>query len=117
VKAGDRRWVTLSGVTGSPDGSGVDEIVQQLDREIWAFISVKQRYPILMKTAAEMERLRARQDIRPRSNSAAIQLMRDSFDMLVIDLYSVRESTIKERIARPVEAVSRSSFANSVDGS
>jgi hypothetical protein len=68
-----------------------DAIVEELDTAIFAFLLVKQRYPILMETAAEMERLRSRPDIRRTSNDAAIQIMRDSFDMLVIDLYSVRE--------------------------
>ncbi len=71
-----------------------DPIVAKLDRAIFAFLLVKRRYPLLIETAAEMERLRKRSDVRPRSNDAAIQIMRDSFDMLVIDLYSIRESML-----------------------
>jgi hypothetical protein len=68
-----------------------DPIVEELDAAIFAFLLVKRRYPVLMETAAEMDRLRTRRDIRRTANGAAIQIMRDSFDMLVIDLYSVRE--------------------------
>lgn len=68
-----------------------DPVVEELDTAIFAFLLVKQRYPILMATAVEMDRLRKRLDIRRTANSAAIQIMRDSFDMLVIDLHSVRE--------------------------
>ncbi len=73
-----------------------DPIVKELDRAIFAFLLVKRRYPVLLGTAAAMEQLRKRRDIRPVPNHAAIQLMRDSFDMLVIDLYSIRESLTKD---------------------
>jgi hypothetical protein len=78
-------------VSATTDQSAEDPIVEELETAIFAFLLVKQRYPILMATAAEMDRLRGRSDIRKTANGAAIQIMRDSFDMLVIDLYSVRE--------------------------
>ena len=78
-------------MTATTDTSIGDPVVDELDTALFAFLLVKQRYPILMATAAEMDRLRGRSDIRRTANDAAIQIMRDSFDMLVIDLYSVRE--------------------------
>lgn len=74
----------------------VDPVVEALDRAIFAFLLVKRRYPILMETSALMEQLRQRSDIRPHPNGAAIQIMRDSFDMLVIDLWSIRESLTRD---------------------
>lgn len=68
-----------------------DPVVEELDTAIFAFLLVKQRYPILVATATEIDRLRSRSDVRGAGNRAANQIMRDSFDMLVIDLYSVRE--------------------------
>jgi len=73
-----------------------DPLVDELDLVIFFFAEVKQRYPILMKTAAEMEQLRKHGDVRPTPNLAAIQVMRDCFDMLVIDLYSIRERLTKK---------------------
>ncbi len=80
-------------MSGAP--SHTVAIVAKLDQAIYAFLIVKRRYPLLMETSAEMECLRKRPDVRPRSNDAAIQIMRDSFDMLVIDLYSIRESMLQ----------------------
>jgi hypothetical protein len=74
-----------------------DPLVTALERAIHAFLRVKRRYPILVATSKEMERLKKRSDVRPLSHDALIQIMRDSFDMLVIDLYSIRESLTAKR--------------------
>ena len=69
-----------------------DPIVQKLEDAIWAFLLVKSRYPVLTATARAVDALRARADLRDRSpNGLIFQILRDSFDMLVIDLYSIRE--------------------------
>jgi hypothetical protein len=65
-----------------------EPVVRELERAIRAFMFVRRRYPLLVATAAEMKRLRRRPDIRRAANDAVIQILRDSFDMLVIDLYS-----------------------------
>jgi hypothetical protein len=70
-----------------------DPIVQKLEEAIWAFLQVKNRYPVLMTAAAEVDALRTRPDLRDRhANAHVVQILRDSFDMLVIDLYSIREA-------------------------
>jgi len=71
-----------------------DPILTALESAIWAFIRVRRRYPLLMDTAAELERVRARFK-NEFHNDGLIQIMRDSFDMLVIDLFSIRESLVE----------------------
>lgn len=74
-----------------------DELVLALTRAISAFLRVKRRYPLLLETSNEIERLRKRRDVVPIAHDAMVQIMRDSFDMLVIDLYSIRESLVRDR--------------------
>jgi hypothetical protein len=70
-----------------------DPIVQKLEEAIWAFLQVKNRHPVLMTAAAEVDVLRTRPDLCNRhANAHVVQILRDSFDMLVIDLYSIREA-------------------------
>jgi hypothetical protein len=66
------------------------EILDLLEDATWAFALVSRRYPLLMQTASEVEGLEQRFPERVQ-NEGLIQLFRDSFDMLVIDLYSIRE--------------------------
>ena len=69
-------------------------ILDALENAVWAFTSVRRRYPLLVDTAAELERLKER--FRPQTyNDGLMQVMRDSFDMLVIDLFSIRESLVE----------------------
>jgi hypothetical protein len=81
---------------GPTESDSSDTLVEELRLAIFFFAEVRQRYPLLRTTAAEMERLRKRTDIRQTPNLAAIRIMRDCFDMLVIDLYSIRERLTKK---------------------
>jgi len=65
-----------------------------LENAVWAFTLVRRRYPLLMETAAELERVRKHTEAKGH-NDGLMQIMRDSFDMLVIDLFSIRESLVE----------------------
>lgn len=69
-------------------------IFEALENAIWAFARVRRRYPLLVDTAAELDRVRAHFKP-PTHNDGLMQVMRDSFDMLVIDLFSIRESLVE----------------------
>jgi hypothetical protein len=69
-------------------------IASALENAVWSFTLVRRRYPLLMETAAELERVR--EHAKPKGhNDGLTQIMRDSFDMLVIDLFSIRESLVE----------------------
>ena len=66
------------------------------------FIVTKRRYPLLVATAKELDKLTDRMDRgrtdkseTPIRNDAVLQLVRDCFDMFVIDLASIREGLIE----------------------
>lgn len=61
---------------------------------VWAFTAVRRRYPLLMKTSAEIDRVRERFTYKFH-NDGLMQILRDSFDMLVVDLFSIRESLVE----------------------
>jgi hypothetical protein len=67
---------------------------KRLDDVVWAFTLVRRRYPLLVQTAEEMEVLR-RHFTRNFYNDGVLQVLRDSFDMLVIDLFSIREAIVE----------------------
>ena len=69
-------------------------IGKAIDDAVWAFTAVRRRYPLLMKTSAELERIRGRFTYKFH-NDGLMQILRDSFDMLVIDLFSIRESLVE----------------------
>lgn len=79
-------------------------IATEIDGMIHALSRTQRRYPFLRAVAAELDRL---QDVRntelePRHrdrirNDAVLQLVRDSFDLLVIDLASLREGLTESR--------------------
>ena len=69
-------------------------IERTIDDAVWAFTAVRRRYPLLMKTSTELERVRGRFTYKFH-NDGLMQILRDSFDMLVIDLFSIRESLVE----------------------
>ncbi|HEX3694520.1 MAG TPA: hypothetical protein VH374_03935 [Polyangia bacterium] len=69
-------------------------ISSALENAVWAFTLVRRRYPLLMDTAAELGRVREHVNVYGH-NDGLMQIMRDSFDMLVIDLFSIRESLVE----------------------
>lgn len=80
-----------------------DELRTLLDGAMSAFVITKRRYLLLIATLAEWERVEKRMDelaegkTRHRGNDAVVQMLRDSFDMLVIDLASIRESMVERK--------------------
>jgi hypothetical protein len=70
-------------------------IQKTLDDAVWAFIEVGRRYPLLLRTSEELDRVRARFRYQFH-NDGLMQVLRDSFDMFVIDLYSIRESLVEK---------------------
>lgn len=80
-----------------------DELRDLLDRTMSAFVITKRRYLLVKATLVEWERVEKRMDdlaegkTRRFGNDAVIQMLRDSFDMLVIDLASVRENMVEKK--------------------
>jgi|GEM_PF-3277147 len=66
-----------------------------LDSVVWSFIDVRKRYPLLLRTSVELDSVRPRFQAEA-YNEGLMQILRDSFDMLVIDLYSIRESLVED---------------------
>src|SRR6266511_3637378 len=66
-------------------------------KRVWELVTqltyVKARLPFLLAVKAEGERMETKAGGRIR-NDAALRLFQDSFDMLVIDLDSIRENAI-----------------------
>lgn len=77
------------------DSPAEDRVVVELERAIELFLLVKRRYPLLMATASELAVVRTLPNERPFANGAVLQVLRDSFDMLVIDLFSIRQRLVK----------------------
>lgn len=73
------------------DNETFPEINALLERAMWSLVSIKRRYPLLLKTIEKIEHVRTRSRHREFHNDALVQILRDSFDMLVIDLASLRE--------------------------
>ena len=73
-----------------------EEIHKSLEDLVWSFTLVGRRYPLLVKTASELALVRERFP-RKYHNDGLMQILRDSFDMLVIDLYSIREALIERK--------------------
>lgn len=98
-------------------------VEKMLDDAVWAFVLVRRRYPLLVATLDELERLEARFPDH-HANDGVLRLVHDSFDMLVIDLCSVREGLVSSKgllngLRRDQQAVRRrvpSEFRTSVDG-
>jgi hypothetical protein len=76
-----------------------DPVVSTLEKAIHLFLQVKGRYPLLLATSRELERIRTLPNDRPFANDAVLQVLRDSFDMLIIDLYSIRQWLAKDKIS------------------
>ncbi|MBZ4421760.1 hypothetical protein [Myxococcus sp. RHSTA-1-4] len=80
-----------------------DELLALLDEALHAYVVTKRRYPLLVATTKSidtlLERLRV-QNTSPRKpgiwNDAVLQLLRDSFDVFVIDLASIRERLVEK---------------------
>lgn len=74
-----------------------DELRDLLDSTMSAFVITKRRYLLVAATVAELERIERHMSgldseaKRHPGNDAVFQMLRDSFDMLVIDLASIRE--------------------------
>ena len=88
------------GTTGPAEQK--DEVVTALKAAIHAFVRTKRRYFLLVATAKELDRLTdamntGRTDGKetPIRNDAVLQLVRDCFDMFVIDLASIREGLVE----------------------
>ena len=78
-----------------------DDLRTLLDETMSAFVIAKRRY--LLVSAAVKELVRVEQFVADHSvrvpkmaNDAILQMLRDSFDMLVIDLASIRGGMIKQ---------------------
>lgn len=86
----------------SPPMNQRDELLELLDEVINAYVVTKRRFPLLLATTASIntriDRLRI-QNVSPRApglwNDAVLQLLRDSFDVFVIDLASIRERIVE----------------------
>ena len=80
-----------------------DELLEELDQTIQFYSEAKRRHPILQATIEKLKELLARiEGESPRQkayiqNDAVWQLVLDSFDMLVIDLLSLRDRMVKHR--------------------
>jgi hypothetical protein len=79
--------------------SDSDPILESLEQALRGFLLTKRRHPLLVAVFEEGERLE-KLEIRRKGRSLAfdhpvLQLVRDCFDMLVIDLYSLRESMVE----------------------
>src|SRR5579871_192706 len=76
------------------------EVVDALQAMVNAIIWAKRRYPMLLAAAKELDalsdvmRAKSGKEV-PIRNDAVLQLLRDSFDMLVIDLASIREGLVE----------------------
>lgn len=75
---------------------GGDLLVASLEREIHNFLRVKRRYPVLKATVEEVRALGLRRGLERLRNDAFVQFFWDAVAMLVIDMYSVRQSMIKK---------------------
>jgi hypothetical protein len=67
---------------------------KRLEDVVWAFSLVRRRYPLLVRTSEEMDLLR-RHFTKNFYNDGVMQVLRDSFDMLVVDLFSIREAIVE----------------------
>ncbi|WP_147443680.1 hypothetical protein [Corallococcus sicarius] len=81
-----------------------------LDEAIEAYVVTKRRYPLLRAIAQELDKvmgqLSAKKTSRRRVriwNDAVLQLARDSFDMFVIDLFSIRERLVRRGLLHLLE--------------
>ncbi|WP_157757460.1 hypothetical protein [Corallococcus macrosporus] len=79
-----------------------DELLELLDEVINAYVVTKRRFPLLLATTMSIDKLIDRlrsQNTGPRApglwNDAVLQLLRDSFDVFVIDLASIRERLVE----------------------
>jgi hypothetical protein len=86
-----------------PPSEEQDELLLLLNKAIHAYVFTKRRYPLLLATTKELDALIDHLKLtrvggrRPGIwNDAVLQVVRDSFDMLVIDLASIRESLIEK---------------------
>ena len=80
-----------------------DEFLAALDKAIRAYVFTKRRYPLLLATNKELDALIDNLMVKKVGrrkpgiwNDAVLQLLRDSFDMLVIDLASIREGLVEK---------------------
>lgn len=80
-----------------------DDVVAALEAAIQAFVLAKRRYQLLVAAAKELDRLTETMNARrtdgeetPIRNDAVLQLVRDCFDMFVIDLASIREGLVED---------------------
>ncbi len=74
----------------SATATAVSEIVESLREAIHNLLVIKGRLPVLQAVAQELDRMQGGQDYRVR-NDAVLRVVRDSYDMLVVDLASLRE--------------------------
>ncbi|NNB89470.1 hypothetical protein [Corallococcus exiguus] len=81
-----------------------------LNEAIDAYVVTKRRYPLLLAIAKELDKLMGRlseKKIGRRRvriwNDAVLQLARDSFDMFVIDLFSLRERLVRRGLFNLLE--------------
>ena len=87
---------------GNDSDSQKDDVVAALEAAIHAFVRTKRRYQLLVAAASELDRLTDTMNVRradgnetPIRNDAVLQLVRDCFDMFVIDLASIREGLVE----------------------
>lgn len=87
----------------SPPAKQQDELLELLDEAISAYVVTKRRYPLLLATTSSLDTLIERLKVKnasPREpgiwNDAVLQLLRDSFDVFVIDLASIRERLVEK---------------------
>jgi hypothetical protein len=80
----------------SASGTGKSEVVEALREAIHSLLVIKGRLPVLQAVAQELKRMQGGQDYRVR-NDAVLRVVRDSYDMLVVDLASLREGVTGRR--------------------
>src|SRR5882762_7737005 len=79
---------------GAAGSAQKDPLLELLLKNIRQLLITKGRLPTLKALAAELKRVGGGDDP-PLRNANVLQLVRDSFDMLVIDLASMREAMTK----------------------
>jgi hypothetical protein len=83
-------------MSASATATGKGEVVEALRVAIHNLLVIKGRLPVLQAVAGELERMQGGQECRVR-NDAVLRLVRDSYDMLVVDLASLREGVTGRR--------------------
>ena len=77
----------------SDEETQLAEAISKLEDLQWRFALVQRRYPLLLATSERMKVVRQHFGKRFH-NDGVVQIMRDSFDVLVIDLYSIRQALV-----------------------